>query len=308
MKTALVLGAGGARGLAHIGVIKVLEQEGFQPDLIVGSSIGAIIGGMYAQTRDIRWVEHRVREFFESHEYADLRVDVLERHGSDRNENDFLHQIARNLVKRVLLNMIVSRQSILRDDRLGQAMGFLLKSGDIRETEIPFACVATDLVKGQPVLFTEGDIQLAVKASSSIPGYLPPVPYNSCLLVDGAVAYSLPINYAYQLGADRVIAVDVRQRIKPQDKFENVFDILFRSSAVTAEILCQEIAARADVLLQPDVGNYLWYDFQKMNDLIQAGEDAAYQKLTEIRQHIGLARKAGLLGWLAKKLKKGTGS
>ncbi len=294
MKTALVLGAGGARGLAHIGVIKTLVAEGLQPDLIVGSSIGAIIGGMYAQTKDIRWVENRVQEFFRSHEYADLRVDVLERRGSDKHENDFLHQIARNLVKRILLNMIVSRQSILKDDRLGHAMGFLLKNGDIRDTAIPFACVATDLVYGKPVLFTEGDIQLAVKASSSIPGYLPPVPYNSYLLVDGAVAYSLPINYAFQLGADRVIAVDVRQKIKPQNEFENVFDILFRSSAVTSEVLCNEIAAQADVLIQPDVGNFYWYDFQKMTELVQAGEDAAYQKLPEIRQ-ILKPRKRGKL-------------
>lgn len=292
MKTALVLGGGGARGLAHVGVLKVLDKEGLRPDLIVGCSIGSIVGGMYAQMPDSAWVERRLREFFSSTEYENLQIGVLERRRSAQDEDDFIHQIARNLMKRVLLNMVVSRQSILKNDQLNDALEFLLKKGDITKTKIPFACNATDLVNGKPVLFTAGDIQQAVKASSSIPGYLPPVATDSQLLVDGAVTYALPIPFARTLGADFVIAVDVRQKIKPQNDFKNVFDILFRSSAISSSILEDEIASDADILLQPDVGDFFWYDFQKMDDFIRAGEAAAYQKIADIRETMHPVRKS----------------
>ncbi len=285
MKTALVLGAGGARGLAHLGVIKVLEREGFKPDLIVGSSAGAIIGAMYAQNPHLEAVENRMRKFLASDLYNEMGIEILEKH-KDNDDEDFLRQVARNIMKRVMLNMVASRQSILKDRRMDDVIDFLLDGGNIRETKIPFACIATDLVSGRPVIFNEGDLRTAVRASSSIPGYLPPVEYQSKILVDGAVVCNLPIGVARNLGAETVISVEVKQELKPQQDFKNVIDIILRAANVTSQALNEKMSHDSDIQIMPHVEDFMWYDFDKMDTLMRAGEEAAYTKLREIKNII----------------------
>ncbi|OPX34571.1 hypothetical protein B1H10_03350 [candidate division KSB1 bacterium 4484_188] len=284
MKTALVLGGGGARGLAHLGVLKALENEGIRPDLIVGCSIGAIIGGMYAQNPDIKQVQERVRLFFESEHYQDLNINVLERHRNGTENKDFIQQIARNTIRRVMLNLVVSRLSIMKAEKIDKVIDFLIDEGNIEDTKIPFACNATDLSSGQPVLFREGNIRLAIKASSTIPGYLPPVKNDSQLLVDGAVTFTLPVKFAKMLGADFIIAVDVKQELKPQANFRNVFDVLLRANAVTSSLFAAEVSRIADIIITPPVGDFMWYDFKEIDWLISAGEEATLLRLKEINK------------------------
>lgn len=290
MKTALVLGGGGARGLAHIGVLKVLESQGFKPDLIVGCSIGAIIGGMYAQNPNIDSLEKRVKKFFESKEYENLNIGILEKHYNHVTGNEFLHHLARNLKRRVLLNLVVSRKAILKGDRLAEAVNFLIGKGDMSHTRIPFACIATDLVSGQPVLFTNGDIRMAIKASSTIPGYLPPVYCDSKVLVDGAVTYHLPTKFARSLGSRYIIAVDVKQPLQPQSDFRNVLDIVLRANNVTSSILSKETLNEADITITPQLKDQMWYEFRQINQLIKAGEEAVYQHLSLIQELVGKKR------------------
>ena len=287
MKKALVLGGGGARGLAHLGVLRILEKEGFRPDLIVGCSIGAIIGGMYAQTPDIQKVEARVYEFFESEAYQNLNINRVQRGLASENGDDLLHHVARNLMRTVFVNMVANRQSILDKEEVVEAINFLIKEGNIRDTRIPFACNAVDLVTGKSILFKEGDIRQAIRASSSIPGYVMPVQQNSEYLVDGAVADALPTDYARKLGADFIISVDVSQEIKPRQDFQSVFDIILRANMITLDYLYRQNLQSADLLIRPEVGKYNWYDFQKIDRLIKTGEDAAREKRMEIRRASG---------------------
>ena len=287
MKKALVLGGGGARGLAHLGVLRILEKEGFRPDLIVGCSIGAIIGGMYAQTLDIQKVEKRVYEFFESEAYQNLNINRVQRGLASENGDDLLHHVARNLMRTVFVNMVANRQSILDKDEVVEAINFLIKEGNIRDARIPFACNAVDLVTGKSILFKEGDIRQAIRASSSIPGYVMPVEQNSEYLVDGAVADALPTDYARKLGADFIISVDVSQEIKSRQDFQSVFDIILRANMITLDYLYRQNLQSADLLIRPEVGKYNWYDFQKIDRLIKTGEDAAREKRMEIRRASG---------------------
>jgi NTE family protein len=287
MKKALVLGGGGARGLAHLGVLRILEKEGFRPDLIVGCSIGAIIGGMYAQTPDIQKVEKRVYEFFESEAYQNLNINRVQRGLASENGDDLLHHVARNLMRTVFVNMVANRQSILDKDEVVEAINFLIKEGNIRDARIPFACNAVDLVTGKSILFKEGDMRQAIRASSSIPGYVMPVQQNSEYLVDGAVADALPTDYARKLGADFIISVDVSQEIKPRQDFQSVFDIILRANMITLDYLYRQNLQSADLLIRPEVGKYNWYDFQKIDRLIKTGEDAAREKRMEIRRASG---------------------
>jgi NTE family protein len=291
MKKALVLGGGGARGLAHLGVLRILEKEGFRPDLIVGCSIGAIIGGMYAQSPDIQKVEARVYEFFESEAYQNLNINRVQRGLASENGDDLLHHVARNLMRTVFVNMVANRQSILDKEEVDEAINFLIKEGNIRDTRIPFACNAVDLVTGKSILFKEGDMRQAIRASSSIPGYVMPVQQNSEYLVDGAVADALPTDYARKLGADFIISVDVSQEIKPRQDFQSVFDIILRANMITLDYLYRQNLQSADLLIRPEVGKYNWYDFQKIDRLIKTGEDAAREKRMEIRRASGKVKR-----------------
>ncbi len=283
MKVALVLGGGGARGLAHVGVLRTLEQEGIPIHLIVGCSFGALIGAMYAQMGRVRLVEERIYQFMQTKIYANLGIRHLQ-NGSPIFSDDPLRQFLKGVKNWVMINLLTRRAALLKGERLGRAIAYLVPPGDIRDTQIPFACLATDLVSGQPYLFTDGDIQLAVTASSTIPGYFPPVEYRDRKLVDGAVSYNLPIRFARLLGADRIIAVDVHPELEIETEFSNVMDILLRTKSITANILTEEIAAGADVLIAPPIKEYNWFEFDRFREIIRAGEEAARLRLADIRQ------------------------
>lgn len=295
MKTALVLSGGGARGLAHLGVLKVLENANIKIDLIVGCSFGALIGGMYAQTPQVQTIERRLRFFRQTDHYKNLGVKALRKPVYD--SDDFLKQFARNLRERVLLNVIVNRISVLKEDRLTNAINYLIKKGRVEHTAIPFACNATDLVTGKGILFTHGDIREAIAASTTIPGYFPPVELDGKKLVDGAVTYNLPIKFARTLGATFVIAVDVHPLLREEEDFRNVFDVIIRSSTITANLLTEESFGNADVLITPQVDKFFWYDFDKAEGLIKAGEDSTYPHIQEIHDGTSLKRES-LLGRL----------
>ena len=204
--------------------------------------------------------------------------------------DDFLKQFARNLRERVLLNVIVNRISVLKQDRLINAVNYLVSRGRIEDTTIPFACNATDLISGNGILFTKGDIRNAIAASTTIPGYFPPVEMDSQRLVDGAVTQNLPVKFAKTLGATFTIAVDVHPVLREEEDFRNVFDIIIRTSTITASQLTDESLNSADVLISPKVDDFFWYDFDREDDLIKAGEEAAYSRIEEIRAKITVKR------------------
>ncbi len=296
MKIALVFGGGGARGLAHVGILRVLEREKIHYDLIVGCSSGALIGGMYAQTPRIDRVEKKLRLFFGSEEYKELGLDLLSKQAVNE---DYMSQFLHNVRNRVLLNIFAGRISILKEKRLERVINYLIKEGSIRETAVPFACNATDIVTGKPVLFTEGEMRTAILASSSVPGYIPPVTVDGRLLIDGAVTHSFPVRFARALGADYVIGVDVHPTIRYEENFRNFFDVIMRASMITGSMLSEETQRYADFLIRPDVGDFLWYEFDRYEEIIAAGEkimeaqlealkaDLPRRRLKKIRQFFG---------------------
>ncbi len=282
MKVALVLGGGGARGLAHLGVLKVLEKEKIRFDYIVGCSFGAIIGAMYAQTPQVSLIEKRLRNFVHTEAYQKLGIEKMKR--QPVREEDYFRQLTNSIRNRVMLNVVASRISMLKGERLKNAVYYLVKPGKIEDTHIPFACNSTDLITGRPVLFTQGDIRKAVLASSSIPGFFPPVKIDGKMLVDGAVTYNLPIKFARALGADFVIAIDVHPVLQKEENLNNVFDVFLRANTITATLLTEETLHDANMVITPDVGQYLWYDFDKAEHIVRAGIEAAYAHVEELRQ------------------------
>ena len=289
MKITLVLGGGGARGLAHVGVLKALEKTDVEIERIIGCSFGAIVGGMYAQNPDAAAVEDRLYSFFNSAQFDSLGLHLL-RKKSVMTE-DYFQQLSQSVKDWLMMNVVARRSSLLKSERLQEAVRFLINEGDIQDTQIPFFCNATDLVSGDPYLFQEGDIQTAITASSTIPGYFPPVIMEDKKLVDGAVTSTLPTRFARTFNAGFVVAVDVRPELHPEEDYSNVLEVILRAGAITAQSRAEEQIYSPDVLVSPAIKEYYWYEFDRFREMINAGEEAMVREIHRIpRQRIPRTR------------------
>lgn len=279
----LALGGGGARGLAHLSVLRVLEENRIPIAAIAGTSIGAIIGASYALQPDIDKVQKEIQEYLQSPKFMESGFDLFKKKTAAEN---FFGQVATYVKERIVINLAHSRLSLVGAWRVTRAVDELLAGRSFQECKIPFCCVATDLHSGEEVVFREGDLTKAVQASMSIPGFLPPVKYDGHLLVDGAVLSPVPVAPCRTLGVDVVIAVEVGQRLDQDGEMDSVIDIVFRASAITARQYTEFLLRDAEVVIRPEVGDIHWSEFSKMPIILSAGERAAKKALPEIRRYV----------------------
>ncbi len=231
---ALVLGAGGARGLAHIGVLKVLKREGVKVDLIVGASIGAVIGGMYAQCLDPDIVEKKMLSYIEGFGIKTKWLNFLD--DSDPRERHFMFRDLSDYVKLQLAGLkALTTASLEEEEVLSVPLTHFLDDDIIENCKMPFAAIALDLENGQTVALTEGSILDAVYASSAVQGVFPPLVRDGSMLIDGGAVAVVPVEEAKNLGARQVIAVDVFLDIGRETKFNNSLQVMIRT-----DILCQD--------------------------------------------------------------------
>jgi len=169
-KIGLVLGGGGARGLAHVGVINVLQREGIPIHFIGGSSMGALIGGVFAQHPDPEILNRKFRTFLSGPKFKKLGVNNLKKRG-EKDPDDVLGQLTHRVKRQLIINLAVNRLSLLKAERLTIAITSLLENTLIEDCKIPFACVASDLRSGESVVFNSGRIRPAIEGSSAIPGF-----------------------------------------------------------------------------------------------------------------------------------------
>lgn len=278
-KIALALGGGGARGLAHLGVLRVLENEKIPIGLIAGTSMGAIVGATYAQTPNIRQVEEKFRALIAS---AHFKSSGLYYASEKKVAEGWFEHIASQIRNRIVIHIAARKIAALSEDRLFGALNFLLQDNELQNTVIPFMAVATDLITGEEVVFDRGPIRTAVAASSALPGFLPPISINKHLLVDGAATSPIPIRAAKKSNFAPVIGVDVSSRLPDDPKIENMIDIVLRTYSITAVRYREAIATEADVLIQPNVGRFHWSAFDHVDYFISEGERAAQEQLDAI--------------------------
>lgn len=275
----LALGGGGARGVAHIGVLKVLEAHRIPIDYIAGTSVGAIIGGAYALQPNAWRVEQLFRNFLASETY---KSSGLDRFVQNEPVENFFGQIARYVRERIVINLAYRRPSIVGSARLQGIIDFVLDDVRIEEALIPMAIVATDIDQGTEVVLRHGSIRQAAMASAAIPGFLPPMPYQETRLVDGAVTSPVPVNAVLAMGADIVIAVDVSQDMELMQKPLSIIDVMFRTNSITTNQLRTMQVERAQVVLRPEVGHVHWADFSDFEAVLESGEGAASEALDRI--------------------------
>ncbi|MEP0862561.1 MAG: patatin-like phospholipase family protein [Ignavibacterium sp.] len=297
-KFGLALGGGGARGLAHIGVLKVLEQKGLEIHSITGCSMGAIIGGLYAYFGSIKQVEDFILDIINHPKFLELGIDKLsENHKPDKN---YFEQFFDYVGTRVQALRALNRLSYF-DEELTDEMYSVIPDVPVENFQIKFSAIATDLISGEEINFTEGSLRKIIKASSAIPGIFPPVKFNNYFLIDGSASESVPAGKVRDIGADRVLAVDVTRELKIIEEPKNVFEILYRAEDISSYHLSMIRLEEADLVISPDVKNLSWADFDEAEKIIAAGEKAANENIESI---LKLYRRNSYIVKLKQKLKK----
>jgi len=278
----LALGGGGARGLAHIGVLKALEKEGVEINAITGCSMGAIIGGLYAYYQNATDVENHVFEMLNNPIVAELKIDELK---EDKEEKDkpFFDELIDYVGFKIKAFKSLQTLSFFDEEITGRIFE-AIPDVRIEDLKIKFSAIATDLLSGKEINFTRGSLRTVVRASGAIPGFFPPVKIKDYYLVDGSASESVPAGKVREIGADRVLAVDVTHDIKRIDKPVNIIDLLNRTEDITSFHLSKERLKHADLIIRPKVRKISWVEFDQAKKIIKRGEEAVYGNLEAIRK------------------------
>ena len=250
-KIGLALGSGGARGFAHLGVLKVLHDEGISIDLIAGSSMGALVGSFYASGISI----------------------------------DRLYQFALAFKRKYYLDFTVPKMGFIAGNRVKELIRLFTHRKTFAELDIPVAVVATDLYDGKKVIFKDGPVADAVRASIAIPGIFVPEKIDGRLLVDGGVVDRVPVSVVKEMGADIVIAVDV-SHVKRNEDITSIFDVILQSLDIMQDELVHHREIASDVMIRPHVEQYNSRAFTNIKEIIEIGEKEAIQHVEKIHRLI----------------------
>ncbi|MBI3805093.1 MAG: patatin-like phospholipase family protein [Nitrospirae bacterium] len=285
-KVGLALGGGGARGIAHLGVLKVLESEGIAFDLIAGTSFGAIAGAMYAQYPNADLVRRRVCDYLRSESFRKTKLFFIKKHYEEEKRTSFIKNLKSYLQKGIFWGISLRRSSFISEQDYIDHISRLFEEKGIEETVIPFFAVAADLAYGNEVVLSEGPIRRAIAASCAIPGIFPPITIGDSKLIDGGWVNQVPVEPLIHRGADFVIAVDASEAPAEMRELASGLDIVLRAGEITRKILSTAQLAKADLVIRPDVGKLHWSDFWRVEEVIQRGEEAARAQVEELKRQL----------------------
>ena len=248
-KIGLALGSGGARGFAHLGVIRVLKEENIPISYIAGSSMGALIGSLYAAGTDL----------------------------------EQLYKIVPHFKRKFFMDVTVPKMGFIKGNRIKEFIGIFTHWKHLEQLDIPTAVVATDIRTGEKVVFTEGLVADAVRASIAIPGIFTPEKIGDKLLVDGGVVDRVPVSVVKEMGADFVIAVDV-SHIKRDVEINSIYDVIMQSLDILQMEIVQNREIASDIMLQPRVEQFDSRAFTNLEEIVAIGEQEARKKIDWIKE------------------------
>lgn len=257
VRIGLALGGGAAKGFAHIGVIKMLEANGFQPEVVSGTSAGSVVGALYASGMDV----------FAMQEHA-VALDEAR-----------------------IRDVTLFNGGLVRGQKLQDYVNEMVKARPFEKLRMPFAAVSTRLETGERTVFVRGNVGQAVRASCSIPGVFEPVKIGDRYYVDGGVVSPVPVDAARQLGADLVIAVDISTKVNGKTP-ESLLGVVNQSIAIMGQKLGEQELSRADVVIRPRVNDIGPADFEQRSRAILEGEKAALAAMPQIRAKLAQVRAA----------------
>lgn len=267
-RVGLALSSGAARGLAHIGVLEVMEREGIPIDMIAGTSAGALVGALYARIRDAGQTKKLI---------ADL--------------------ISKRLI--FLRDLGLPKTGLIQGKKFKGWLRSMIGDIEFDDLSIPFACVATDIVTGEEVVIKKGSVVEAVRASVSLPAIVTLVKWEGRYLVDGGLVNPVPVSVLREMGADFIIAVnvvpDIRDRTKiskanvekkEDPKEPNIFSIIMRMVHITAYQAVKSSLQGADIVIEPEVVEVGFGDFHRVNECVLQGQLAAQSSIPEIKRRL----------------------
>jgi NTE family protein len=252
----LALGGGFARGFAHLGVLKVLEQNHIPITCIAGTSVGSILGAAYASGASLARIIATCRTL----KFRDI--------GSWR----------------------VSRLGLASNQRLGDLIARVFDSKNFEDLPIPMAVVATDLNTGEPVVLTHGNLVDAIRASCAFPGLFEPVKIGTRCLADGGLVAPVPTRAARNLGAEFVLGVSVGIQDGDRGSPSNIFQVVTRAVSAAQKHQLEVWERHADLVLRPDVQSFAWDAFDRTDEAIEAGAEVTRRALPRIRKYLERAK------------------
>jgi NTE family protein len=246
----VALGGGFARGIAHIGVLKVLEQEGIPVRVIAGTSVGALIGACYCSGLSLAEME----------------------------------EVARKTRFSSFARWTLSRCGFASNDRMISFLTHTLKCKTFEDLRIPLGITATDFNTGEGVIFHSGSVIDPVRASCAYPGMFLPVEIRGRYFVDGMLSHPVPTHPVREMGAERVLAVHLKGTWATGGPPRHLFDVIGQSFAIAQDAMASLWKSAADLVIEPDVAGFGYDDFKRANDLIKVGEAAMHAALPEVRK------------------------
>lgn len=299
IKIGLALGGGGAKGLAHIGVLQALEEEKIPIDLIAGTSMGALVAGVYALYPQSDMVIRKFRDYLASKTFQKTNPEFLHDH-VDKEISKFegiFQRFSRFIKKGFFYSQSLAKKSAISEEIFQQNMEMLLDDVEIQNTIIPLAVIALDLKSGEEVVIKKGSLRKAVSASCAIPGILPPIKFQGKELIDGGWIDKVPIRPLREMGADLIIAVDVAEGLDEMEDLSTGLGIFLRSYEISRYALSNWQLKEADILISPDVSDIHWADFGHFEHCVQAGINATKEKIPIIKKFINNKKIKKILRW-----------
>ncbi len=301
-RAVIALGGGGARGLAHLGVMEAIGESGVRTERIVGVSIGSLMGGLCAVDSDVKQVQAKTIGLLHSPVFSEkcrqLMAAASKVSAGNRKQSQQLgpadwfglwyRRLERIMRHGHRLTKMVRGPSILSDEILHEAINALIPDIDLSETPIPLSIVAADLKSGHRVVLERGPLRKAILASTAIPGFFPPIQWDDMLLSDIGVLDAIPLSIAKSYASDLTIGVDVGSSVQRIDTFGTAIDVVMRMEEIGERLCRRHSLPHADILIRPDVGYRPWYDFTEPTGLIQSGLQAARAAL----RHVNVASTA----------------
>lgn len=281
-KVGLVLSGGGAKGLAHIGALKVIEEAGVKIDYIGGTSMGAIIGALYASGYSATELD----SLFRTTDFYGLIQDNLPRSAKTFYEKEDSERYALTLpfnnFKVSVPPAYSGGQNIYNE--LVRLLYHVKDVNDFSKLPIPFVCIATDIETGQEVVLNSGYLPEAIMASGTLPSLFEPSSIDNKVLIDGGVVNNYPIDKVRAMGADVIIGVDVQHGLSNRDALLSATEILLQINNYRTVADMVEKAKKTDIYIKPQIENYSIIEFNEANEIIKSGESAAVQKFSELQE------------------------
>lgn len=281
-KVGLVLSGGGAKGFAHIGVLKVLEEEGIQIDYIGGTSMGAIIGALYASG----YTANQLDSLFRTVDANALVQDYVPRISKSFYEkrNDEIYAIQLPFDNFRLGMPVALSKGMYNYNLLSRLLGHMRHVEDFSQLPIPFLCIGTDAVTGEQVVLDKGILPQSVLASGAFPSLYTPIEIDGRMLIDGGVVNNYPIDEVRNMGADVIIGVDVQDGLKTKEEIRGATDILMQIANYGMYKGMEEKARQTDIYIKPDIVGYSVVSFERGDEIIKKGVEAARSQIDKIRE------------------------